>query len=87
MDMADENVLFVDLGTNGEMAVGNKNGLLVTSTAAGPAFEGVGISCGGSSIPGAISQVKLHPMSIDTIDYKGELFVAKQNEVTKLVEV
>lgn len=33
-------VLFIDLGTNGEMAIGNDNGILVTATAAGPAFEG-----------------------------------------------
>ena len=32
--------LFIDLGTNGEMALGDKNGIIVTSTAAGPAFEG-----------------------------------------------
>lgn len=87
MDIADENVLFVDLGTNGEMAVGNKNGLLVTSTAAGPAFEGVGISCGGSSIPGAISQVKLHPMSIDTIDYKDPICICGSGLVSLLAEL
>lgn len=70
MDLLEKAVLFVDLGTNGEMAVGSKNGMLVTSTAAGPAFEGVGISCGGSSIPGAISKVKLNPLSIETIGKK-----------------
>lgn len=32
--------LFIDLGTNGEMALGDKTGIIVTSTAAGPAFEG-----------------------------------------------
>lgn len=51
--------LFLDLGTNGEMALGNDKKLLVTSTAAGPAFEGGNISCGIGSIPGAICHVKI----------------------------
>ncbi|SKC04508.1 Uncharacterized 2Fe-2 and 4Fe-4S clusters-containing protein, contains DUF4445 domain [Lachnospiraceae bacterium] len=52
-------VLLVDLGTNGEMAVGNKDRILVTSTAAGPAFEGGNISCGTGSIAGAICGVEI----------------------------
>lgn len=50
---------FVDLGTNGEMALGNQERILVTSAAAGPAFEGGNISCGTGSIPGAISSVEI----------------------------
>ncbi|MBQ8970308.1 MAG: DUF4445 domain-containing protein [Lachnospiraceae bacterium] len=49
----------IDLGTNGEMAIGNKERLLVTSTAAGPAFEGGNITCGIGSITGAISNVTI----------------------------
>ena len=52
------NVL-IDLGTNGEMAIGNKDRILVASTAAGPAFEGGNIICGTGSIPGAICGVSL----------------------------
>ncbi len=51
--------LFLDLGTNGELAIGNKDRLLVTSTAAGPAFEGGNISIGIGSVPGAISKLSL----------------------------
>ncbi|MGN0305039.1 MAG: ASKHA domain-containing protein [Lachnospiraceae bacterium] len=51
--------LLLDMGTNGEMVVGNKNRLLAASTAAGPAFEGGNITCGTGSIPGAINQVKI----------------------------
>lgn len=51
--------LLVDLGTNGEMAIGNKDRILVTSTAAGPAFEGGNITWGTGSIPGAICSVEL----------------------------
>lgn len=51
--------LLIDLGTNGEMVLGNKQRVLVTSTAAGPAFEGGNIVCGTASIPGSISMVKI----------------------------
>jgi len=51
--------LFLDLGTNGEMAVGTGNKLLVTSVAAGPAFEGGNIKWGTGSIKGAISKVSI----------------------------
>ncbi len=51
--------LFIDLGTNGEMALGNCDRLLVTSVAAGPAFEGGNISCGTGSVAGAISSVDI----------------------------
>ena len=50
--------LLVDLGTNGEMVVGNRMRLLATSTAAGPAFEGGGISCGCAGVKGAICGAK-----------------------------
>jgi uncharacterized 2Fe-2S/4Fe-4S cluster protein (DUF4445 family) len=46
-----------DIGTNGEIALWKDGTLYVTSTAAGPAFEGALISCGCSSIPGAIDKV------------------------------
>lgn len=51
--------VLIDLGTNGEMAIGNKDRILVTSTAAGPAFEGGNISCGVGSVAGAISDVTI----------------------------
>jgi len=51
--------LLIDLGTNGEMALGNRERILVTSTAAGPAFEGGNISCGIGSIPGAVCSVEI----------------------------
>ncbi len=57
MEEQEEPVLLVDLGTNGEMVLGKKDSLYVTSTAAGPAFEGGNLSCGVPSIPGAISHV------------------------------
>lgn len=59
LDRGDETVLFLDVGTNGEMALRHNGQIFVTSTAAGPAFEGGGISCGCASVPGAICSVKL----------------------------
>ena len=50
--------LLCDVGTNGELALWKDGVLYVTSTAAGPAFEGAGISCGCNSIRGAIDQVR-----------------------------
>ena len=58
-DKSDDVCLFLDLGTNGEMAIGNKNGILCTSTAAGPAFEGGRISCGTGSVDGAVCAVTI----------------------------
>ena len=49
--------LLCDIGTNGELALWQNGTLYVTSTAAGPAFEGAGISCGCGSMPGAIDRV------------------------------
>lgn len=51
--------LLIDLGTNGEMALGNKDRIIVTSTAAGPAFEGGNIEWGVGSLEGAIAGVKI----------------------------
>lgn len=49
----------VDLGTNGEIVVGNRTRMLCASTAAGPAFEGARISMGMRAVTGAISEVRL----------------------------
>lgn len=51
----------IDLGTNGEVMVTDGARILVASTAAGPAFEGVNISCGTRAVDGAIVGVKAHP--------------------------
>ena len=47
----------IDLGTNGEVMITNGKRILVASTAAGPAFEGVNISCGTRAVDGAIVKV------------------------------
>ena len=59
MYKADETVALMDLGTNGEIVLGNRQNLLCASTAAGPAFEGACIRMGMRAAPGAISQVSI----------------------------
>ena len=49
--------LLVDIGTNGEMVLGNRNGMLACATAAGPALEGANIQFGMRAVPGAIDHV------------------------------
>ena len=55
----DATALLADMGTNGEMLLSHHGALYACSTAAGPAFEGVGISCGMPAITGAIDEVAL----------------------------
>jgi uncharacterized 2Fe-2S/4Fe-4S cluster protein (DUF4445 family) len=55
----DENVLIIDIGTNGELLMGNRNKVCSTSCATGPAFEGAQIKFGMRAAPGAIETVEI----------------------------
>ncbi len=55
----EENILFIDLGTNGEIVFGNKDYMMSCACSAGPAFEGGGISCGMRASNGAIEKVNI----------------------------
>lgn len=55
----DEVTALVDLGTNGEIAIGNRDGIVCASTAAGPAFEAGAIRLGLRAVTGAIAYVAL----------------------------
>lgn len=81
--------LLVDLGTNGEMALGNKDKILVTSTAAGPAFEGGNLSCGVGSIPGAIKEVtiKKRYVTCQTIENRPAIGLCGTGAVDLLAEL
>ena len=57
MDKTDETQLFLDLGTNGEIALSHKGKLYAASTAAGPALEGANLSCGMGGVSGAIDRI------------------------------
>ncbi|MGN0150572.1 MAG: ASKHA domain-containing protein [Clostridia bacterium] len=69
-DLSEKINMFIDLGTNGEMAIGGQNKIIVTSTAAGPAFEGGRISCGTGSVDGAVCGLDIKSGKIDTINNK-----------------
>lgn len=58
-DQLDELTLMIDIGTNGEIVLGDRHRQIACSTAAGPAFEGARISCGMRGIPGAIDHVSV----------------------------
>ena len=57
-DLKEEISLMIDIGTNGEMVLGNRECLVTCSTAAGPAFEGAKIECGMRGAAGAVDHVK-----------------------------
>jgi len=52
--------VLIDLGTNGEIVLGNKEWLLTSACSAGPAFEGVGIKYGIRAMDGAIQKIEIH---------------------------
>lgn len=54
-----ENTLFIDIGTNGEIVLSSKGNLVSCSCAAGPALEGMNISCGMRADTGAIESLKI----------------------------
>ncbi len=51
--------LLIDIGTNGEIVLGNKEWLVSCAASAGPAFEGSGVTCGMRATKGAIQRVKI----------------------------
>jgi uncharacterized 2Fe-2S/4Fe-4S cluster protein (DUF4445 family) len=57
--------LVVDVGTNAEIVLGNKERLLAASSPTGPAFEGAQISCGQRAAPGAIERVRIDPKTLE----------------------
>lgn len=59
----DEMVLIIDIGTNGELLMGNRNKVCSTSCATGPAFEGAQIKFGMRAAPGAIETVLIDPVT------------------------
>ena len=57
--------LLVDVGTNAELVLGNRDRLLAASSPTGPAFEGAQISSGQRAAPGAIERVRIDPSSLE----------------------
>jgi uncharacterized 2Fe-2S/4Fe-4S cluster protein (DUF4445 family) len=63
--LREEISLVVDVGTNAEIVLGNKDRLLACSSPTGPAFEGAQISCGQRAAPGAIERVRIDPATLE----------------------
>ncbi len=61
------NVLFIDIGTNGEIVLSQNGRLLCCSCAAGPALEGMNISCGMRAAEGAVEDVKITEQGVKLI--------------------
>ncbi len=61
----DQITLLVDVGTNAEIVLGNRERLLAASSPTGPAFEGAQISCGQRAAPGAIERVRIDPQTLE----------------------
>ena len=59
LDKEEDLSILIDIGTNGEIVLGNKEFLISASASAGPAFEGSGVACGMRASRGAIQKVKI----------------------------
>ena len=57
--------LFIDVGTNGEMVLGNRDWLVTCACSAGPAFEGAGVVCGMRATRGAIEEVWVNSQTLE----------------------
>ncbi len=64
-----QNQLIIDIGTNGELVLGNMHKLISSSCATGPALEGAQLSYGMRAAPGAIERIKIDPDTHE-VDYK-----------------
>ncbi len=65
----DENQLIIDIGTNGELVLGNRHKLISSSCATGPALEGAQLAFGMRAAPGAIERIEIDPETKE-VDYK-----------------
>ena len=72
MDREDEVSLFVDLGTNGEVVLGNREWMISCSTSAGPCFEGGGLTSGVRAMAGAIQKITIVEDKLNFTTISGE---------------
>ena len=91
MAQKEELSFLIDFGTNGEMVLGNKDRLLATSCAIGPAFEGMGVSCGMRAAEGAIESLNIDKDSLEpafkTVGNKGPSGVCGTGLIDILAEM
>ncbi|RLG29330.1 hypothetical protein DRN97_12050 [Methanosarcinales archaeon] len=79
----------IDIGTNTEIVLGNRDRLIATSCAAGPAFEGAGITCGVGGVSGAIKEVRIEngEVKYKTIDDAAPVGVCGSGIIDTLAEL
>ncbi len=65
----EDNQLIIDIGTNGELVLGNRHRLISSSCATGPALEGAQIAFGMRAAPGAMERIEIDPQTRE-VDYK-----------------
>ncbi|HKZ93805.1 MAG TPA: ASKHA domain-containing protein [Candidatus Bathyarchaeia archaeon] len=66
---SDETIMDIDIGTNTEIAIGNKKSAMIDSCASGPAFEGMEIKFGMRAVGGAIEKVSIAPKTLE-VNYR-----------------
>ncbi len=64
--LEDPVTLFIDVGTNGEMVLGNSEWLIACACSAGPAFEGAGAASGMRAVDGAIEEIWIDPQTLES---------------------
>jgi len=83
--------LFIDIGTNGELVLGNSDWMVTCSCSAGPAFEGSGISCGMRAMDGAIDLIDINhdnfEVTVRTIGNKKPLGICGSGLIHSLSEM
>jgi uncharacterized 2Fe-2S/4Fe-4S cluster protein (DUF4445 family) len=91
MYRTDKLTLFVDVGTNGEIVLGNADWLISCACSAGPAFEGAGVASGMRAIPGAIDEVWIDPRTYEptcrTIDDRPARGICGSGMISALAEM
>ena len=91
MHCAEELSLLMDIGTNGEVVVGNSEFMVACSASAGPAFEGGSVACGMRATCGAIDSVRILPprlvVSATTIDDGAPLGLCGTGLIDALAEM
>ncbi len=65
LDRAKDLSVLIDIGTNGEIVLGDKEFMIACAASAGPAFEGSGVTCGMRAGKGAIQKVKISPRTLE----------------------
>ena len=81
--------MVVDIGTNGEVLVGNRDGMLAASCAAGGAYEGYAVGCGVGALEGAISNIAIRDghLSYETIGGKPPIGLCGSGLIDLLAEL